>query len=288
MVSSMENCTTHHVLTKSSVLKEKEILYKMNILVCVKQVPDTNNVKLDPVTNTMIRQGVPSILNPWDGYALEIALKLKEKHGAKITVLSMGPKQAEDTLRECLAVGADEAVLLSDRAFGGADTLATSYALAAAIKKMGPFDLLMFGKQAFDGDSAQVGPVIAELLELPQITYVYDVEVDGENIVAKSETEDGYEVMTSPTPVVLTAIRAADLRLPNIKSKMAARKKEIPVMTAADVDVSPCVIGLAGSPTQVKKVFPPPVKGTSEVITPEDAKSAATAIIAQLKSKYVI
>lgn len=260
----------------------------MNIIVCVKQVPDTTDVKIDPVTNTLVRQGVPSILNPWDGYALEIALKLKEKYGGKITALSMGPKQAEDTLKECLAVGADDAILLSDRAFGGADTLATSVALAAAIKKIGEYDLLLFGKQAIDGDTAQVGPEVAELLDLPQLTYAYEVTVDGSQIAVKCETEEGYEVITSPMPAVLTAVRAADLRLPSIKGKMAARKKVITTLTAADVDVDLDAIGLKGSPTQVKKVFSPPTKGSSEVITPEDAGTAVAAIMAKLEAKYVV
>lgn len=260
----------------------------MNIIVCVKQVPDTTDVKIDPVTNTLVRQGVPSILNPWDGYALEIALKLREKHGGKITVLSMGPQQAEDTLRECLAVGADEAILLSDRAFGGADTLATSNALAAALKKIGEYDLLMFGKQAIDGDTAQVGPEVAEILDLPQITYAYEIDIDGATMVAKRETEDGFEVIKTTLPAVVTAVRANDLRLPSIKGKMAARKKAITVLTSTDVDVDPASIGLSGSPTQVKKIFSPPVRGNSEVIIPEDPGAAADAIIAKLQSKYVM
>ena len=146
----------------------------------------------------------------------------------------------------------------------------------------------MFGKQAIDGDTAQVGPEIAEILDLPQITYVYEVEIEGDRLTAKSETEEGYEVVTSTMPAVLTAIRAADLRLPSIKSKMAARKKEIKVLTVNDVDVDHNTIGLIGSPTQVKKIFSPPPKGSAEVITPEDAKSAAKAIIAKLQSKYVV
>lgn len=260
----------------------------MNIIVCVKQVPDTTDVKIDPVTNTLVRQGVPSILNPWDGYALEIALKLKEKHGGKITVLSMGPQQAEDTLRECLAVGADEAILLSDRAFGGADTLATSNALAAALKKIGEYDLLMFGKQAIDGDTAQVGPEIAEILDIPQITYVYEIDIQDKTMTAKRETEDGFEIIQTTLPAAVTAVRASDLRLPSIKGKMAARKKTITVLTSADVDVDPASIGLSGSPTQVKKVFSPPARGNAEVITPEDPSVAADAIIAKLQAKYVL
>ncbi len=260
----------------------------MNIIVCVKQVPDTTDVKIDPVTNTLVRQGVPSILNPWDGYALELALQLKEKHSAKVTVLSMGPQQAEATLRECLAVGADEAILLSDRAFGGADTLATSNALSAAIKKIGDYDLIMFGKQAIDGDTAQVGPEVAEILDIPQITYVYEINVEDKTIVAKRETEEGFEVIKTTLPAAVTAVKANELRLPSIKGKMAARKKEIPIITANDVDVDMEKIGLKGSPTQVVKVFSPPARGNAQIITMQEASEAAEIVINKLQSKYIL
>ncbi|MDF2634543.1 MAG: Electron transfer flavoprotein alpha/beta-subunit, partial [Pelosinus sp.] len=166
----------------------------MEVLVCIKQVPDTAEVKIDPVTNTLIRQGVPSIVNPFDKNALEAALQLKDKHGGKVTVISMGPPQAKDALKECLAMGADRAILVSDRAFGGSDTLATSYTLAAAIRKIGTYDIIFCGKQAIDGDTAQVGPEIAEHLEIAQITYVAKIEVDGDTVSVEREYEEGYGI----------------------------------------------------------------------------------------------
>ena len=164
----------------------------MEIVVCVKQVPDTTEVKIDPVKNTLIREGVPSIVNPFDKIAVEVALQLREKHGGKVKVISMGPPQAADALKECLAMGADEAILISDRAFGGADTLATAYALSTSIEKMGPVDLILCGKQAIDGDTAQVGPGIAENLGMPQITYAAKIEINGDTIKVDREHDDGY------------------------------------------------------------------------------------------------
>src|SRR3712207_398582 len=176
----------------------------MNIVVCLKQVPDTNEVKIDPVKGTLIREGVPSIINPDDKNALEEALILKEQQGAKVTVVSMGPPQAETALREALAMGADEAVLISDRAFAGADTLATSIALAAAIKKL-EYDVVFAGRQAIDGDTAQVGPEIAEHLGIPQVTYVEKVDVEGDKLTVRRALENGYVVLEVQTPCLLTA-----------------------------------------------------------------------------------
>jgi electron transfer flavoprotein beta subunit len=193
----------------------------MDILVCVKQVPDTTEVKIDPKTNTLIRQGVPSIVNPFDKNAVEAALQLKEKHGGKVTVISMGPPQAKDALKECLAMGADEAALISDRAFGGADTLATSYTLAAGIRKLGKFDVIICGKQAIDGDTAQVGPEIAEYLDIPQITYVAKVEVNGDIARVEREHEEGYEIIETTLPVLLTVVKSInEPRFPTVKGTM--------------------------------------------------------------------
>lgn len=179
----------------------------MNILVCVKQVPDTTEIKINYETNTLIREGVPSIVNPFDAYALEIAVRIKEKHGGTVTVLSMGPEQAKAALKECLSVGADNAYLLSDRAFGGSDTLATSYILSSAIKSLGEFDLILCGKQAIDGDTAQVGPEIAEHLGLPQVTYVLDADISEDKLSVKKETETGYEMIETSMPAVLTVVK---------------------------------------------------------------------------------
>ena len=205
----------------------------MNMLVCVKQVPDTTEIKIDPVKNTLIRDGVPSILNPFDGYALEAAARIKDKDpSAKIVVLSMGPEQAKAVLKESLAIAADKAYLVSDRAFGGSDTLATSYIISETIKKIeetgGKFDAIFCGKQAIDGDTAQVGPEIAEHLGYPQVTYGLEAEVDGDLVKVKKEMDDGAAVIGVKMPCVVTFTKPAwDPRYPTIKRKMAANKAEI-------------------------------------------------------------
>lgn len=235
----------------------------MNILVCVKQVPDTTEIKIDPVTNTLIRAGVPSIVNTFDAYALETAVRLKEKSGGTVTVLSMGPEQAKNALKECISVGADKAYLVSDRVFGGSDTLATSYILSCAIKhiekELGEFDIIFCGKQAIDGDTAQVGPELAEHLNYPQVTYVSEVELDEKNLLLKRESDEGYDIISAQMPTVITIVKTKyDPRYPTVKSKMAANRAKIPTIAAADlegIDVSKC--GLKGSPTKVKKTFTP-------------------------------
>lgn len=248
----------------------------MEIVVCVKQVPDTTEVKIDPVTNTLVRQGVPSIVNPFDKFALEIALQLKEKHGGKVTVISMGPPQAKDALKECLAMGADQAVLLSDRAFGGADTLATSYTLAAAVRKLGQVDLILCGKQAIDGDTAQVGPEMAEHLGMTQVTYAASVEIDGDNLKVQREQDEGYDVIATKLPAVVTIIKTLiEPRYPTVKGTMRANRAEIPVWTAADLDVDPNAIGLNGSPTKVKRIFTPQRQTNGQIIEGEPKEAAA-------------
>ena len=238
----------------------------MNILVCIKQVPDTTEIKIDPVTNTLIRAGVPSIVNPFDAYALEIAARIKDvTPGTKITLLSMGPDQAKAALKECLAVGGDKAYLVSDRAFGGADTLATSYTLKTAIEKLeeteGRFDIIFCGKQAIDGDTAQVGPEIAEHLDYPQVTYAVEARVEGGEVLVKRETGDGFEVLAASMPCVVTVTKPYfDPRFPTIKSKLAAGRAQIPTLTADDLPVDRESIGLKGSPTKVMKSFTPPQK----------------------------
>ena len=201
----------------------------MNILVCVKQVPDTTEIKIDPVKNTLIRDGVPSIVNPFDGYALEAAARIKDKNpDTKIVVLSMGPPQATAALKECLAIAADKAYLVSGRTFGGSDTLATSYILYNAVKKVeelegAKFDAIFCGKQAIDGDTAQVGPELAEHLGYPQVTYGLEAEVDGDMLKVKKEVEEGVEVIGVKFPCLVTYTKPAwDPRYPTIKRKMAA------------------------------------------------------------------
>jgi electron transfer flavoprotein beta subunit len=260
----------------------------MEIIVCVKQVPDTTEVKIDPATNTLMREGVPSIVNPFDKNALEEALCLREKHGGKVTVITMGPPQAKDALKECLAMGADEAFLISDRAFSGADTLATSYTLAEAIKKIGKIDMIICGKQAIDGDTAQVGPEIAEYLDIAQVTYASKVEVDGDKVRVLREHEEGYEVIETKLPVLLTIVKANDPRLPTVKGTLKANRKEIPVISADDLPLNISKIGLIGSPTQVRKIFTPKQRVQGEIINMENGKEAAAVLTQKLLDAKII
>ncbi len=259
----------------------------MNIVVCMKQVPDTTEVKIDPVTGTLIREGIPSIINPDDKSGLEAALVLKDKVGAHVTVLSMGPPQADVALREALAMGADEAVLLSDRAFGGADTWATSTTLAAALTRLG-FDLIICGRQAIDGDTAQVGPQIAEHLGLPQVSYVSELQLAGDSVVVKRIFEDGYQRIKAKMPCLLTTLK--DMNTPRYMSVAGiydAYKKEIKVWGLADLVVDQANIGLKGSPTRVKKSFTKGTKSAGKVYE-VDAKEGARIIVEALREKYVI
>ena len=249
----------------------------MNIVVCIKQVPATNEVKMNKETNTIIREGVDSVINPFDSYAIEEGVRLREKYGGKVTVISMGIPTVVESLREALAVGVDEAALLSDRAFAGADTLATSYALSMGIKKLGDFDLVICGKQATDGDTAQVGPSVAEKLGVPHTTYVKNIEyIKDKEIRCQRMTENGYETITMPLPAVITVVKEInEPRLPSIKGMMRAKKAEIPIYTASDIGANPSLCGLAGSPTQVVKTFIPEHNVNSEMLdgTPEEQVS---------------
>ena len=254
----------------------------MNILVCVKQVPDTTEIRIDPVTNTLIRAGVPSIVNPFDAYALEIAARIKDTTpGTKITLLSMGPPQAAAALKECLAVGGDQAWLVSDRAFGG------------AIDKLqetdGPFDLIFCGKQAIDGDTAQVGPEIAEHMDCPQITYGVEARVEGDQVLVKRETGEGYEILAAAMPCVITVTKPSfNPRFPTIKSKMAASRAVISTLTVEDLTVDRTRIGLKGSPTKVKKSFTPPRKQGGVTIAEESCEASAKKLFELLGSANVI
>jgi electron transfer flavoprotein beta subunit len=243
----------------------------MHVVVCIKQVPNTTQVKIDPETKTLVREGVESIINPFDMYAIEEAIRLKEKFGCKTTAISMGPPQAESALREAISMGIDDAILISDRAFAGSDTWATSYTLALALKKIGDYTLILCGKQASDGDTAQVGPGIAAHLDLPQITYVRKIRsVDNSMIVAERLLENGYEVVSAPLPCLLTVVKEINVpRLPSLKGKMIAKKYQLKRWTAADLQADPAKIGLNGSPTKVVKTFAPPVRGGGEIFKGE-------------------
>lgn len=259
----------------------------MKIVVCLKQVPDTTVVKIDPKTGTLIRDGVPSIINPEDKHALEAALQLKDNYGAHVTVISMGPPQAKNALREALCMGADEAILLTDRAFGGADTLATSKTIAAAIREL-EYDIIFAGRQAIDGDTAQVGPEIAEHLNVPQVTYVQDVKVDEDGLIVNRALEDGYELIKVQTPVLLTAIEELNHpRYMNVQYIFDTVDKEVKIMTAADIDVPVEELGLKGSPTKVKKSMTKEAKGTGEIIE-ESAPEAVSYVLGKLKEKHYI
>ena len=261
----------------------------MKVLVCVKQVPDTNEVKIDPVKGTLIREGVPSILNPDDANALEAALSLKDKDPSiQVSVVTMGPPQAMIMLRECLSMGADDAYLLSDRAFGGADTCATSTTLAAAIKKIGDVDLIFAGRQAIDGDTAQVGPQTAQRLNYPVVTYVQDVKMDGTTVTVQRQMEDGYELIEVKTPCLLTAVKELNKpRYMSIYQIVDAYQKNITVWTHEDVELKPEDCGLKASPTQVFRSFTPPTKGKGEMLK-GTTKEVASGLVSRLREKHVI
>lgn len=262
-----------------------------NIIVCAKQVPDTNEIKINPETGSLIRDGVPSILNPDDANALEEALKLKDTdpENIHVTVVSMGPPQAQDMLFECIAMGADEAVLLSDRAVGGSDTWATSNAITAVIKKL-PFDMIFSGRQAIDGDTAQVGPQIAEKLNLPQVTYVQKFEIapDKKSVKVQRQLEDGYEVIEAPIPCMLTCTK--ELNTPRYMNMAGIFNpdKKITVWNAADVQVDLTTVGLKASPTNVFKSFTPKPKGKGTMLEGDTEKDIAQKLVGSLKKKHVI
>jgi electron transfer flavoprotein beta subunit len=241
----------------------------MNMIVLVKQVPDAAEVKINRETNTLIRDGVPSIINPFDRYAIEEALRLKEKHGGKVTVVTMGPPQAAEALREAVALGADDAVLISDRAFAGADTWATSYALAKGIKKIGDFDLVLAGKQAIDGDTAQVGPETAEMLDVPFVAYIRKIESIGNGkMTVERMMDDGYDVVETSLPALITVVKEInEPRLPSLKGKMKAKSFSIRTMTAKEIEADENMIGLRGSPTKVVRIFPPAPRGNREILS---------------------
>ncbi len=260
----------------------------MNIIVCIKQVPDTTDVRIDPVTNTLIREGVASVINPFDTYAIEEGVRLKEKFGGKVIILTMGPPQAQQALKEAISVGADEAVLLSDRAFAGSDTLATSYTLSSGIRKIGSFDMILCGKQASDGDTAQVGPGISTHLNIPQVTYVKKIEsiIDNKAKVERM-VEEGFEIIEVPLPCLITVVKEInEPRLPSLKGKMRAAKAEITTWTAKDLGLDPAKLGLNGSPTKVVRIFTPPPRVGGQVLKGEPDEVAGK--LAELLKDAVI
>ena len=260
----------------------------MHFVVCIKQVPDTTEVKIDPERHTLVREGVESMVNPFDMFAVEEALRLKERLGGRVTALSMGPPQAEAALREVMSMGADEAILVSDPAFAGSDTWATGYTLATALREIGDFDLILCGNQASDGDTGQVGPGIAAHLDLPQITYVRKIkEIDGKHLVAERLLEDGYEVIHAPLPCLLTVVKEInEPRFPTLKGKIAARKAEIARWTAEHIRADRSKIGLDGSPTRVVKIFSPPTRTKGEILT-GGKEEVASKLIARLKDVVI-
>jgi len=259
----------------------------MRIFVCIKQVPDTTNVKIDPETNTLIREGVESIVNPFDLFAVEEALKIKESLGdCEIVAISMGPPQAKDALKEVVSMGVDKAYLLSAKEFAGADTLATSYTLSAAIKHLGDYNLIICGQQAIDGDTAQVGPGIAGNLDIPQVAYVRKVErIDTYSARVQRMTEDGYIVIETPLPALLTVVKEINIpRLPTLRGKLKAKKVEIPVLTPSDIGIETEKAGLTGSATWVIKIFSPEIKKNSKIFSGE-VKTSVKRLVEALKEK---
>jgi electron transfer flavoprotein beta subunit len=265
----------------------------LRILVPVKQVPESGNVKMDPVTGTMIRAGIENVVNPLDLYAIETALRLKEKYGGEVTALSMGPSAAMRVLREAAAMGCDFCALLSDRRFSGADTWATSYTLGRGAARLGSFDIIVTGERATDGDTAQVGPGLAAWLGIPAITYISKIEkIEGGHILAERLMEEGYELVEAPLPCLLTVVKEIAVpRLPTLRGKIRSREMDIPVFTADDLDVDSACLGLVGSPTRVVKIETPSVSrnGRTIVVSDEDStREALDELMALLVEKGLV
>jgi len=240
----------------------------MNIIVCIKQVPETTNVKINEETNTLIRSGTKGIINPFDMYAIEEGLRIKGKFGGKVTAISMGPPQADEALREAVSYGVDDAVLLSDHAFAGADTLATSRTLAKGIEKMGCFDLIICGKQAIDGDTAQVGPGVAEKLDIPFVAFVRKIrKISDHTLEVERMMDDGHDILTVATPALITVVKEInEPRVPSLRGKMKAKSINIPVWGVSDLEIYEKWVGLKGSATQVIKIFTPKRDGKREML----------------------
>jgi electron transfer flavoprotein beta subunit len=256
----------------------------MRVIVCLKQVPGITEVKIDPATNTLVRQGIKSIINPFDAYALEEGVRLREQHGGEVTVISMGPPQAEEALREAVSLGADSAVLLSDSDFAGADTLATAYTLSKAVEKLEQYDLVICGRQTIDGDTGQVGPELAEMLGKPFVSYVSKIEeVANGTIRLRRMVEEGHEVVEAPLPAVITVTKEINVpRLPSLRGIAKAKKIEIPVWNADEIGADRRLTGLAGSATWVVRVFTPQRGGGGEMLQGEPESQVET-LVARLR-----
>lgn len=261
----------------------------MNIVVCIKQVPDTTQVRMDPVTNTMIREGLPSTVNPFDKHAIEAATRLKELHGGTVTAITMGNLSAEDALRDCYALGADKMILVSDKHFAGSDTYATAYVLAEAIKKYCPFDLILCGKQAIDGDTAQVGPELAERLNIPQLTFACKIECDGEKISVLRELDTSYERVEARLPALATVVKSInEPRCPHFSRIQRAYREAVLIMTADDLpEIDMAQVGIIGSPTKVHKITMPSYSKQTQMIDAANASKAANSLISILKEAQI-
>lgn len=265
----------------------------MNIIIPIKQVPETSNVKMDEATGTMIRDGVESIINPLDLYAIETGIQLKERYGGKTVVISMGPPKAEKALKEAVAMGCDDGILVCGREFAGSDTWATSYALSTAIKHIGGFDLILAGERATDGDTGQVGPGLAAFLDLPLATYVSRiVELSGRRLTVERLVEEGYETLSLPLPALLTVVKEISYpRLPTLRGKQRAKKTAIPLFSAQTYPVDPEQVGLSGSPTQVVKISRPKISRNGTQLKAADEEHALQAVdrlIGFLREKGII
>lgn len=261
----------------------------MNIVVCLKQVPGTTQVNIDPETNTLIRQEIENIINPFDNYAIEEGVRLKERFDGNVTAISMGPPQAETALREAISLGVDEGILLSDPAFAGADTWATSYTLSAAIRKLGQYDLVICGRQTLDGDTGHVGPQLAEMLDVPFIAYVSGIEevADG-GMRVRRMVEDGYEVIESPLPAVLTVVKEINTpRLPSLRGLARSKSAVIPVWGAGEIDIDKDKVGLSGSFTRVIKIFTPQRACQGEIFQ-GDLENQVDCLLGRLKDNGLL
>jgi electron transfer flavoprotein beta subunit len=268
----------------------------MHVIVCVKQVPDTTQVRIDPNTGTLVREGIPTIVNPYDLHAIEEAIRLKEAHGGLVTVISMGPPQAKEAIREAISLGADEGILISDRAFAGSDTLATSYILSEVIKRVAeesPYDLIICGKQSIDGDTAQVGPGIARRLGLAQLTYtskIRMIDFGKRLIVVNRQVDGGLQVVEAKLPALLTVDKSINkVRYAPLPNLIKAARYSPKVWNQEILELDKTKIGLKGSPTSVKKIFPPPPPKGGEVISEDDLpEKAADLIIEKLMDKEIV
>jgi electron transfer flavoprotein beta subunit len=262
----------------------------MRIVVCVKQVPAVSQVSIDPETKRLRREGVESVLNPFDLYAVEEGIRLRERLGGELIAVSMGPKQAVNAVREAMSMGADRGVLLCDRAFAGSDTWATAYALAQAVRWIGDVDLVICGKQAVDGDTAQVGPGIAAHLDWPQVTYVARLfDADHAQVTVARMHEEGTDVVQVDLPAVITVLKDISVpRVPTLRSVLAARQKDVPFLTAGQIGAEEALLGLKGSPTRVVKTAPPPPRKGTTVVLNGHPSDAARRVIHDLRMQSLV